>query len=241
MLYSYITSGTVLLDYLYNMMPNEDELTYTHLLNSALLAGTFADWLSMSKEDKETLVLCGFYYDIGKLKLPYDILWKPGKLTEDEFRLVKTHPVVGYTLVRNQTMNEHVKNAIIMHHERLDGSGYPYHMRGTKIDIYARYMAIVDAYIAMASPRAYRNAFTPLQILGNFEKSLEKFDVELLVPLMNRIADAQIGTMVQLNDESIWEVLIIHSDKYARPVLRNSENEVLGLLEHPEFEIVKNV
>ena len=58
---------------------------------------------------------------------------------------------------------------------------------------------------------------------------------------MNRIADAQIGTMVQLNDESIWEILIIHSDKYARPVLRNSENKVLDLLEHPELEIVKNV
>ena len=95
------------------------------------------------------MILCGFYYDIGKLQLPYELLWKPGKLTEEEFKIIKTHPVVGYTSVRNQDLNEHVKNAVIMHHERLDGSGYPYHMSGQKIDVYARYMAIIDAYIAM--------------------------------------------------------------------------------------------
>ena len=63
-------------------MPSEDELTYTQGLNAALLAGAFADWLSLSEEEKNTLILCGFYYDIGKLQLPYELLWKPGKLTE---------------------------------------------------------------------------------------------------------------------------------------------------------------
>lgn len=108
-LYYYITSGPVLLDYLYNLMPSEDELTYTQGLNAALLAGTFADWLGMNEEEKNTLILCGFYYDIGKLQLPYELLWKPGKLTDEEFKVIKTHPVVGYTTVRNQDLNEHVK------------------------------------------------------------------------------------------------------------------------------------
>ena len=228
-LYYYITSGSVLLDYLYNLMPSEDELTYTQCLNAALLAGTFADWLSMSEEEKNTLILCGFYYDIGKLQLPYELLWKPGKLTEEEFKIIKTHPVVGYTSVRNQDLNEHVKNAVIMH------------MSGQKIDVYARYMAIIDAYIAMASPRTYRNALTPLQILGNFEKSLDKYDVELLMPIMKRIADAQIGTNVQLNDGSVWEVLIIHPNKFSRPILKNEKNEFVDLLQRTDLEIVKNV
>ena len=240
-LYYYITSGPVLLDYLYNLMPSEDELTYTQGLNAALLAGTFADWLGMSEEEKNTLILCGFYYDIGKLQLPYELLWKPGKLTDEEFKVIKTHPVVGYTTVRNQDLNEHVKNAVIMHHERLDGSGYPYHMSGQRIDVFARYIAIIDAYIAMASPRTYRNALTPLQILGNFEKSLDKYDVELLMPIMKRIADAQIGTSVELNDGSIWEVLIIHPNKYSRPILKNDKNEFVDLLQRPDLEIVKNV
>ncbi|MCM1100439.1 MAG: HD domain-containing protein [Clostridium sp.] len=240
--YVNIPSGAVLLDFLYNMMPNEDELTFSHCLNSALLAGAIADWLNMNDVDKRTLILCGFYYDIGKMKLPYDLLWKSGKLTPEEFKIIQTHPVVGYSLVRGLDLDPHIKNAVIMHHERLDGSGYPYHMQGQKIDVFARYMAIVDAYIAMASPRSYRNAFTPLQILGHFEENMYRFDVELLMPIMQRIADAQIGSRVQTNDERIWEVLIIHPTKYSRPLLKSEDNnELVDLLRTPGLEIVKMV
>lgn len=237
-----ISGGAELLDFLYNMMPNEDELTYTQGLNAALLAGAFADWISMTEEDKKILILSGFYYDIGKWMLPCDILWKPDKLTEEEYRRVKDHPVIGYSIVRNDyNLNEHVKNAVIMHHERFDGSGYPYHMKGARIDLFARYIAIVDTYIAMASPRVYRPAFTPLQILGNFELNLDKYDIELLMPLMKRIADAQIGTQVQLSDNSVWEVFLIQPNKLSRPILRNQEDQILNLNMHPELKIVKNV
>lgn len=234
-----ISSGAMLLDYLYNLMPNEDELTFSHCMNSALLAGAIADWLSMDDDSKNCLILCGFYYDIGKLRLPYELLWKPGKLTAEEFKVIQTHPVVGYMMIRDLTLDTHVKNAVVMHHERLDGSGYPYHMRGQKIDIYARYIAIIDAYIAMASPRSYRVALTPLQILGNLQSDMSKFDVELLMPIMKKIADVQIGTRVQTSDGRIWEVLIIHSNQYSRPIMKNEHNEFLNLLEHPELEIKK--
>ncbi len=240
-IYALIPNSTVLLDYLYNMMPNEDELTFTQGLNSALLAGTIADWLTMNFEAKKTLILCGFYYDIGKLKLPYEILWKPGKLTDAEYNMVRQHPVIGYNMVRNIPINEHIKNVVLMHHERMDGSGYPYQFTGANIDIYARYLAIVDSYTAMASPRAYRSAFTPLQIIGILEQSMEKFDVELLLPLLKRIADAQIGTTVQLNDDTVWEVLVIHPNKFSRPILKNANSEILDLLDHPELEIIKNL
>jgi len=240
-LYSTIRSGAVLLDYLYNMTPNEDELTFTHSLNSALLAGTFADWLAMPETDKNILILSGYYYDIGKLGMPYELLWKPGKLTDEEFQLVRRHPVIGYAQIRNLDLDEHVKNAVIMHHERLDGSGYPYHMKGQKIDLFARYIAIVDTYIAMASPRTYRNAFTPLQILGIFERDMTKYDVELLIPLMKRIADAQIGSRIQTNDGRIWEVMIIHPNKFSRPILRGENNEIVDLATNSELQIVKMV
>ena len=239
-IYDKVSSDKQLLDYIYNMMPGEDELTYTASLNAALLCGSFANWLGLPEDEKKKLILCGFYYDIGKWKLPNEILWKPGKLTEEEYALVKKHPVIGYALVRNDTnLSEHIKNAIIMHHERMDGSGYPYHMRGEKIDKYARYMAIVDTYVAMASPRTHRSAFTPLQIIGTLEKSQDKFDISILMPLIERISQAQIGTKVQLNDGSVWEVMLISKHPYSRPVLRNEEDVILNLAEHPELEIVK--
>lgn len=240
-LYSLLPNGTILLDYLYNMMPNEDELTFTQCLNSALLGGTFADWLSMNEEAKRTMILCGFYYDVGKLQIPYNILWKPGRLDEQEFALIQNHPIVGHNMVSALGLNEHIKNVILMHHERMDGTGYPRQLSGNEIDIYARYFAIIDSYTAMASPRTYRSAFTPLQILGVFEQSMEKFDVELLLPLMKRIADAQIGSHVRLSDDTVWEVLIIHPNKFSRPILKNSKNEIIDLVDHPELEIVKNI
>ncbi|MBR1477927.1 MAG: HD domain-containing protein [Lachnospiraceae bacterium] len=240
-IYSTIDNGSELLDFLYNLTSNDDELTYTQSLNAALLAGTFADWLKMNPEDKKILILCGFYYDIGKWNLPSEILWKPGKLTDDELRKVRSHPLLGYALVqRDPDLNEHVRNAVVMHHERFDGTGYPYKMTGNKIDIFARYIAIVDTYIAMASPRTYRDAFTPLQILGNFEENLEKYDVELLLPIMKNIADSQIGTSVLLNDGTIWEVLMINQIKLSKPILKNADNQFKDLMKVPEY-IVRNV
>lgn len=171
--------------------------------------------------------------------LPYELLWKSEKLTPEEYKQIQTHPVVGYSLIRALPLDNHVKNAVIMHHERLDGSGYPYHMKGQKIDVFARYIAIVDAYIAMASPRSYRMAFTPLQILGNFEQNITKFDTELLLSVMRRIADAQIGSRIQTNDGRVWEVILIHPHKLSRPILKNDDNQLLDLCEYPELEITK--
>ncbi len=240
-LFELAPNGAILLDYLYTMMPNEDELTYTHSLNSALLAGAFADWFGLDEEKRETLILCGFYYDIGKLVLPYDVLWKPGKLSEEEFAIVKTHPIKGHQIVKNVSLAPGIKKAILTHHERMDGSGYPYRLKDSEIDIYARFMAIIDVYIAMASPRTYRNSKTPLEILGTFEQSREKYDVEILIPIMKTIADTQIGSKVQLSDDSIWEVLIINTNSFSRPILKNPDSEILNLLEHPDKFIVKKM
>ncbi len=232
-------NGSVLLDYLYNLMPNEDELTINHSLNSSLLAGAFAEWMEISDLDKKNLVLAGFYYDIGKLKIPYDLLWHPGKLTEEEFETVKRHTAIGWSMINSLGLDPKIEDAVLTHHERMDGSGYPTHAKGDNIGIYARYLAIVDTYLAMASPRPHRSALTPLQIIGHFERNIAQYDAEILVPLMKRIADAQIGSSVVLNDESVWDVVLIHPDRFSRPVLKNSKDQALDLLEHPELEIVK--
>lgn len=232
-------TGAVLLDYLYNLMPNEDELTFNHCLNSALLAGVFAEWTAMSEKDRNELILAGFYYDIGKLKLPYDVLWRPGQLSKEEYETVKKHPSIGWAMIGNAGLPDRIQDAVLMHHERMDGSGYPKHTKGDEISIFARYIAIVDTYIAMASPRPHRNALTPLQILGNMQNNITKYDSELLIPLMIHIADAQIGSTVCLNDDSVWEVFHIHATKLSRPVLKNEEQVTLDLRDHPELEIVK--
>ena len=231
--------GSVLLDYLYNLVPNEDELTYNHCLNSALLAGAFADWMGLSGEKKDILILSCFYYDIGKMQLPYELLWKPGKLNENEYELVKKHPVIGYSLLEKTDLDQRIKNAVLMHHERMDGSGYPDGLKGSDIELSARYVAIIDTYIAMASPRSYRCALTPLQILGNFEQNMQKFDTALLLPLAGRIADAQIGSTVQMDDDSVWSIEQIHEDDLSRPVLIAQDGRRLDMAKDRQREIMK--
>ncbi len=231
-------SGEVLLDYLYNMLPDEDELTYTHCLNSALIAGVFADWMALNPYKRLELIQCGFLYDIGKLKLPYELLWKPGKLTDLEFMQVRTHTIIGYTLLEKLPIPESIKRCALMHHERCDGSGYPSKLTKEQIDPVARCFSIIDTYEAMTSARSYRETLTPLQVIAGFEDGgYEKYDDELLRPILKRLADSQIGLTVRLSDDSKWEVFIINPSRLSRPILKNGE-QLLNLHERPDLDII---
>lgn len=232
------STGEVLLDYLYNMLPDEDELTYTHCMNSGLIAGVFADWMGFNQQTCNELIQCGFLYDIGKLKLSEDILWKPDKLTDLEFMQIKTHPLVGFDLLSELPIPDCVKRCALMHHERCDGSGYPSKLKQSQIDMHARFMSIVDSYEAMTSARSYRETLTPLQVIARFEKDGSgKYDDELLRLILKRIADSQIGLRVRLTDDTNWEVFIINPSQLSRPILKADE-ELLDLHEHPELDIV---
>ncbi len=240
-----VESNKLILDYLYNMIPNEDEVTHTHCFNSALIAGVFADWLGMKKEEKNLLILCAFFYDIGKCKLPLELLWKSGKLSDEEFEQIKKHTYLGYEIVKNHTyLDIHIMKCILMHHERCDGMGYPSGLPMQDIDYYARHISIIDAYEAMTSPRAYRKSLTPLQVIERFEKSgMLQYDYEILNPLMKRIADSQIGLTVKLSDDSFWEIFIINQLCMSRPILKQYQPDTeeyvfLDLTKRHDLEIL---
>ena len=123
-------SGSIsILDMLQNMREYDDS-TYTHSLNVALICNILAGWLKLPKEDVELATACGLFHDIGKMLIPYSIIAKPGRLSEEEFANGKKHPALGYELLLSQDVDVHVKNAALMHHERSDGSGYPSKLKG---------------------------------------------------------------------------------------------------------------
>jgi len=238
---SAVPSNNALFDYLYNMVPTEEIMTYAHCLNAALIAGVFSDWLGLRDHQKTLLILCGFYYDIGKLMLPYDLLWKPGRLTPEEYQLLQSHTMNGYLLVKDLDIDEHIKNAVLQHHERMDGTGYPQKRKANEIDVCAKYLSIIDTYEAMASPRVWRGSIPPLRIIETFEYESHKYDMEILLPLLKRIADAQIGSHVKLSDDTEWEVFIINPTKLSRPLLKNEQSEILDLMKRPDLVIEKMV
>ena len=231
-------SGEQLLDYLYNMLPSEDDMTYAHCLNSALIAGVFGTWLELSQEDILLLIQCAFFYDIGKLKLPQDLLWKSDKLTDLEFTKLKTHTMLGFDILKNCDMDEHVIKATLMHHERCDGSGYPSKLRSAQIDPYAKYIAIIDAYEAMTSARTYRQSLNPFQVIANFERGgYEKYDAAILKPILSHIAATQLGFNVLLNNGTEAEIVKINEDNLTRPLLKSQDKEI-DLASDPNLEIM---
>ena len=230
-------SGEQLLDFLYNMLPSEDELTYAHCLNSALIAGVFGTWLELSQEDILLLVECGFFYDIGKLKLPQDLLWKSGKLTDLEFTQLKTHTMLGFDMLKNCDVDEHVIKATLMHHERCDGSGYPSKLRSAQIDVYAKYIAIIDAYEAMTSARTYRQSLNPFEVIANFEKDgYIKYDETILRPILSHIAATQLGFTVRLTNDAEAEIVQINQNHLTRPLLKSGDKEI-DLSREPDLNI----
>lgn len=226
------------LDYLYNMLPTEDDLTYAHCLNSALIAGVFAQWLKMGPDETNTLILCGFFYDIGKLKLPYDLIWKSGKLTPLEFAQIKTHTIIGFQLLQDFPIDDNIIKATLSHHERFDGSGYPSKLHDVQINEYARIIAIIDSYEAMSSARTYRQSKHPFQIIDILEKDSIKYDMTMLNLILLNIATHMVGIKVLLNNDIKGEVVLINKARLARPLLKDDEGTFIDLISRKDLEIV---
>ena len=109
-------SRTTILDMLTVLEIKDSDLLYAHGLNVALICRYTGKWFSLSEEELNTLILCGFYYDIGKFKLPKELIFKPGKLTDDERALMRTHPVHSYNLIQNLNIDINIKLDALMHH-----------------------------------------------------------------------------------------------------------------------------
>ncbi len=232
-------SGELLLDYLYNMLPGEDDLTHAHCLNSALIAGVFGTWLGLSNDDINLLIQCAFVYDIGKLSIPYQILWKPERLTSEEYRMVMRHTTIGYDFLKQFGFNEHVLNATLQHHERCDGSGYPKALTDLEIDRFAKYIAIIDTYEAMTSPRSYRQKLNPFQIIANYEtEGFIKYDLGALKSILSHIANSQLGFNVQLSNGQIGTVILINEKALSRPLVKLNDNSLIDLSTNKQLSIV---
>ncbi len=236
-----VMDGEQLIDYLYNMMPNENEITYNHCFNCGILCYIFGSWMGMGEEDLDNLTLAGFLFDIGKTKISEELLWKPDKLTPEEFIQMQHHIHLGYELLRNRQMPPHVVSVMIMHHERCDGSGYPAGLKSNRIDPFALIAAIADTYEAMTHPRAQRVALTPFQAIRVFEQQgMEKKYGSSITPIMKRIADMYIGRRVCVTGNIEGRITEIHEDALSRPSIFSRSVEY-DLRKMPDAEIIRMI
>lgn len=233
------TDGANIFGMLRNMRDYDDS-TYVHCLNVSLLCNVMGKWLDFSESDLETLVLAGLLHDIGKLTIPDSIIKKPGKLTQEEFELIKTHPARGFEILRNQKLPSAVKYAALMHHERCDGSGYPHGLTYEKIDRFARLVSIADVYDAMTATRVYRSSMSPFTVVDVFQnEGLQKYDPECILIFLEHIVDTYINNKVLLSNGNVGEIVMINKQALSRPLIRLNDNQFVDLTAYKELTIEK--
>lgn len=217
-----------------------NEYTYTHSLNVSLLCSLLGSWLNLGHDHIEQLSYCGILHDIGKSKIPSEILDKPTPLTEQEFAEIKKHPIEGYKLLENnEQIGRDVASAVLMHHEREDGSGYPFGLKSKQIHYYAKILAVVDIYDAMTSNRAHKKRQPPFDVLEMYESEyLTKCDTGIMLTFLNHISSYYVGTMVKLSDGSTGEIVYINSNRISRPLIRINSS-IIDLSTSPQLKIVE--
>lgn len=142
---------------LIQVMEDVIEDLHGHVHRVSDLAVNLGTGLGLEGEDLKRVALAGVLHDVGKIHLDPGILGKPGPLTEEERELMRRHPELGFAMTRNR-LDPKVAEAILYHHERYDGNGYPFGLRGPEIPILSRVILVADAFDAMTSVRAYQPA-----------------------------------------------------------------------------------
>lgn len=223
-------------DMLHNMR-QYDDLTFAHSMNVALICNIFAQWLKWPEEEQNLLTLCGLLHDIGKLKIPDSIIKKPDRLTDDEYKVIKTHTVEGFHILKERNLNPHIVNSALMHHEKCDGSGYPLGVDNNKIDRYAKAVAIADVYDAMTSARIYRGPMCPFRVIEIFEaEGLQKYDPEFIMTFLESIVNTYLHNEVLLSDNTKATVVFINKQNLSKPIVKQGD-EIIDLSKETDLHI----
>ena len=219
-------------DMLHNLR-QYDDLTYTHGLNVALICNVLASWLKLKPEEIELATICGLLHDIGKLKIPEKIIKKPDRLTDQEYDIIKKHPIEGYKILKKCNVDMHVTNSALMHHERCDGKGYPLGLPASKIDMYAKIVSIADVYDAMTAARVYRGPLCPFKVIEIFEnEGLQKYDTKFIMTFLENVVSTYLSNQVRLTDGRIGTVFFINKQALSRPLLK-TEDGYIDLTKEP--------
>ena len=222
-------------DMLHNMRQVNDS-TYAHSLNVAIISRIIGKWLHFSNEELDTLTLAGLLHDIGKTKIPDEVLNKGGKLTDEEFQMIRNHPKYGYDILKSQPLNSHIKKAALMHHERCDGSGYPMGLTMEEIDDYALIIAIADVYDAMTAARSYRAPLCPFEVIAEFEKDgLQKYKPKYILTFLENIANAYQNNRVMLSDGTSARIVLLNHRRLSKPLVQLDDGACIDLEKSPLY------
>lgn len=204
-----------------------DDYTYMHSTNVAVLSLVLGVNLNFNKTDLHKLGLSAMLHDIGKVFVPKDILNKPDKLTDEEFRTIQAHSGKGYEYLKtNYDFPISSYLGVLQHHEKYDGTGYPVKLGGEQIHLFGRIISIIDVYDALTSNRPYRKAMLPSEaveyILAN---GGNHFDPTIVEHFTRKIAPYPVGVFVRLSNNTSGIVMENYSDSSMRPKIKITRHD----------------
>lgn len=210
-----------------------DNNTYYHSLSVTVLSIAIGTGLGINQSELTELGVSALLHDIGKIDIPHYIIDKPSKLTDDEYKLVKYHPETGCKILSSNTeITNKMRLGVITHHEKYDGTGYPKGLKGNKIPLFGRIIAVADVYDALTGNRPYRKPINPSEAIeyvmggcGTF------FDYEIVQAFLKKISPYPVGMSIKLSNNKNAVVIEENHINPLRPKVKLIEenNEVLDL------------
>ncbi|HEY9898123.1 MAG TPA: HD domain-containing phosphohydrolase [Pantanalinema sp.] len=216
-----------------------DEYTYSHSSNVMSLALVVGAAMGYAPERLRILGIGALLHDVGKAMIPESILHKPGKLTEEEFNIMATHPANGIMLLSGYSWaTTDIKNVVFQHHEKFDGSGYPMKLSATGISEFARIVSVVDVYDALISDRPYKKGLPPNVVYQAIINGAgNHFDPRIVQAFVKFIVPYPVNCHVELNTGQIARVVRVTRPHLMRPVIE-LEGNLVDLAKDPRLSIV---
>jgi len=190
-----------------------DDYTYLHSVAVCALMVALARRLELDAATTREVGMAGLLHDLGKATMPPEVLNKPGKLTEEEFRIMKSHPVEGYRLLAEHGAVDVLPlDVCLHHHEKIDGTGYPHGLTGENISLFAKMGAVCDVYDAITSNRPYKSGWDPAESIRKMAEWTGHFDARVFQAFVKSVGIYPVGALVRLSSDRLG-VVVEQSEK----------------------------
>ncbi|HZG58463.1 HD-GYP domain-containing protein [Paenibacillus sp.] len=220
-----------------------DHYLFQHSVNVCIYSVILGQAYGYSRDELFTLGLGALLHDIGKTQLPQEVLLKPGRLTAEEFEVIKSHSMIGFKMLKDEPnvplLSAHIA---LQHHERIDGTGYPRAIRGGEIHEYARWVGLVDSYDAMTTNRVYRNAMLPHEAMERlYGGAGTLYDQDKIALFRDKVAIYPLGMLVALDSGAVGVVVDVNALTPQRPIVRVLYDENGQVVEPYEVDLSKSL